>query len=73
MEKTIDIDNVLVDAGNIKHAISALERFSYDLISMKGMKLDDINELKGLIASIHCIASKHADELEQYCIECDRE
>lgn len=73
MEKTIDIDNVLVDAGNIKYAISALERFFYDRIKIKGMELDDINELASLIASIHCIASKHADELEQYSIECDRE
>lgn len=71
MTKIIDINNACVNASNIQHAISALERFSYERIQKGSVQVDDINELNGLIASIHCLAVKHADELEQYSMECD--
>ncbi|EGO7832331.1 hypothetical protein FH947_001899 [Enterococcus faecalis] len=60
------IDTLIVDSSHLCSAISALSKMSYDKIQRNSISLEDINELNTVIASIQCLAEKHAKEMETF-------
>ncbi|MDQ8460618.1 hypothetical protein Q3E11_11435 [Enterococcus faecium] len=69
MNKNIDIDTLIVDSSRISDAILALSEMSYVFLQPGCTKLEDINKLNALIASIQCLADRHAKDMEKLDFE----
>lgn len=66
MKNNIDIETLVIDSNNLRSSISALSEMSYSRIQLNSITLEYINELNGIIASIQCLADKHAKDMENY-------
>lgn len=64
--KKLDINDIAMDANSLEGAINGLVSFMFYNVSADTIKLEDINSLKGLVASIQLLAEKHAEELSKY-------
>ncbi|MBO1095618.1 hypothetical protein FQS90_03510 [Enterococcus casseliflavus] len=62
--KDYDIDQLVVDAGNIVSAIAAVQTHSFQQLSTEN-SIEALNELNGSLAAIHCLAEKHANSIEK--------
>lgn len=69
MNKNIDIDTLIVDSSRISDAILALSEMSYEFLRGDSTKLEDINKLNAIIASIQCLADRHAKDMEMLDFE----
>ncbi len=65
MNKNIDIDMLIADSSYISNAILALSEMSYEFLSGDSTKLEDINKFNAIIASIQCLADRHAKDMEK--------
>lgn len=65
MNKNIDIDMLIADSSYINNAVSALLEMSHDFLQGSSIKLEDINKIQAIIASIQCLADRHAEDMEK--------
>ena len=65
MNKNIDIDMLIADSSYINSAVSALLEMSRDFLQGSSTKLEDINKIQAIIASIQCLADRHAKDMEK--------
>ncbi|WP_375180562.1 hypothetical protein [Enterococcus rotai] len=66
MEKRVDFDELIVEGNNIHNAIKGLEVFVYGNICSSNVKLENVDILNGLIASILALSNGHNMNLDQY-------
>lgn len=63
MNKSSEISSSVIDAENIKNALSSLLDTTYRL-KVDTFSLKDAGQLIAIVSSIECLATKHAKELE---------
>ncbi len=65
MNKNIDIDMLIADSNYINNAVSALLKMSYESLRGGSTKIEDINKIIAIIASIQCLSDRHAEEMSK--------
>jgi len=67
MTKKIDIDDIASNSVSLESALVGLQKFSNQFCtSVNQIKLSDLDGLNGLIDSITTLASKNADDIQEY-------
>jgi hypothetical protein len=66
MEKRLDFDELIVEGNNIHNAIKGLEVFVNSNVCSSNVKLENVNILNGLLASILALTNGHTVTLDQY-------
>lgn len=65
----LDINDITIEASDLEGALKGLNSFVWDKFSSLNIDRQDLSALQGLVKAIEIMATKHADDMEQFEFE----